>query len=179
MMSKKQEAEAVNEIEEFYAELEANKPEQASRGPQTRYDTWKTEFGTIYRNYALVSFNDLTSPLGTESTVLRMVALDGNSGDHEIGRRVKVYLTSYERNDFYRYVKNNEIVTISEEDADKKVYNLPVTIDFLRDKQQSTKHEDRQFKVFSMLVRDTDSATIREALPEIPADQIAVEDPEE
>ena len=172
------ETETVTEIEEFYAELEANKPEQPSRGPQTRYDTWKTEFGTIYRNYALVSFNDLTSPLGTESTVLRMVALDGNSGDHEIGRRVKVYLTSYERNDFYRYVKNNDIVTISEEDADKKVYNLPVTIDFLRDKQQSTKHEDRQFKVFSMLVRDTESATIREALPDIPADQIAVEDEE-
>ena len=55
--------ENADEIAAFMTELTANRPAQASRGPQTRYEVLKPTFGQIYRNYALVSFNKVDSEL--------------------------------------------------------------------------------------------------------------------
>ena len=123
-----------DEIAAFMNELEESRPARAAGGRRgATYDILKPEFGKIYRNYAILSFNHGTSPLGAESVVVRMVNMD-------TGRREKIYLQSYEIQDWDRFVKNNEIVTVSEEEDGKKNYNLPVLCDFLKQKEESQKN---------------------------------------
>ena len=94
-----------DEIAAFMQELETNRPARATSGRRgATYDILKPEFGAIYRNYAIVSFNQQVSPLGADSIVVRMVNLD-------TGRREKIYLQSFEINDWERFVKNNDIIT--------------------------------------------------------------------
>ena len=155
-----------DEIAAFMDELTASRPAPASRGPQTRYEVLKPEFGQIYRNYALVSFNKVDSDLNGENYCLRMVNLDTS-------RREKVYLGGYERNDFERFINNNNIITDGEDG--KKVYHLPVKIDFLRAQEESKKNPGRKFNTFNALPR---GAISREELPEVPADQIVDPDAE-
>lgn len=157
--------ENADEIAAFMTELTATRPAQASRGPQTRYEVLKPTFGEIYRNYALVSFNKVDSELNGENYCLRMVNLDTD-------RREKIYLGGYERNDFERFITENDIVT--DGDDGKKVYNLPVKIDFLRAQEESKKNPGRKFNTFNALPR---GAITRDELPDVPADQI-VEDAE-
>lgn len=149
-----------DDIAAFMDELTASRPAPTGRGPQTRYETLKPNFGEIYRNFALVSFNKVESDLNGENYCLRMVNLEN-------GRRTKIYLGGYERNDFERFVNNNNIIT--EGDEGKKVYNLPVKIDFLRQKEESKKNPGRTFNTFNALPR---GAIARDELPEVPADQI-------
>ena len=149
-----------DDIAAFMDELTASRPAPTGRGPQTRYETLKPNFGEIYRNFALVSFNKVESDLNGENYCLRMVNLEN-------GRRTKIYLGGYERNDFERFVSNNNIIT--EGDEGKKVYNLPVKIDFLRQKEESKKNPGRTFNTFNALPR---GAIARDELPEVPADQI-------
>jgi|TARA_R110000803_G_scaffold92161_3_gene159666 hypothetical protein len=158
--------ENADEIAAFMTELTANRPAQASRGPQTRYEVLKPTFGQIYRNYALVSFNKVDSELNGENYCLRMVNLDTD-------RREKIYLGGYERNDFERFITQNDIIT--DGDDGKKVYNLPVKIDFLRAQEESKKNPGRKFNTFNALPR---GAITREELPEVPADQIVDPDAE-
>jgi len=154
-----------DDIAAFMDELTASRPAPSSnRGPQTRYDTIKPTFGEIYRNYALVSFNKVDSDLNGENYCLRMVNLEN-------GRREKVYLGGYERNDFERFINNNNIIT--EGDDGKKVYHLPVKIDFLRQKEESKKNPGRTFNTFNALPR---GSITRDELPEVPADQVVSDD---
>jgi hypothetical protein len=155
-----------DDIAAFMDELTASRPATSSsnRGPQTRYDTIKPNFGEIYRNYALVSFNKVDSDLNGENYCLRMVNLEN-------GRREKVYLGGYERNDFERFINNNDIIT--EGDDGKKVYHLPVKIDFLRQKEESKKNPGRTFNTFNALPR---GSITRDELPEVPADQVVSDD---
>lgn len=156
-MSKK-----ADEIAAFMEELENSRPDTGSQRRGATYDTLKPDFGAINRNYAVVSFNHGTSPLGADSVVVRMVNL-------ETGRREKIYLQSYEINDWERFVKNNDIVTTEEtEDGEKKVYNLPVVIDWLRQKEESQKNPGRHYKTFNALVR---GAVTRDDLPDYHEDQ--------
>ena len=62
----------------------------------------KPEMGKVYQGYTLVSFNETTSPLGSESICVRLVA-PGNDGEAEAGRRVKFYVNGYEKQDFERF----------------------------------------------------------------------------
>ena len=86
-----------NDVDAFLQELETidstRRDESATaRGPRTVYEVIKPEMGKVYSGYTLVSYNDTTSPLGSESMVLRCVA-PGNEGEPDAGRRVKFYLT--------------------------------------------------------------------------------------
>jgi len=153
-----------DEIAAFMTELENNRPARATSGRRgATYDILKPEFGAIYRNYAIVSFNQQESPLGADSIVVRMVNLD-------TGRREKIYLQSFEINDWERFVKNNDIVTqeTQEDGSEKNVYNLPVVVDFLKQKEESTKNPGRFYKSFNAIVR---GAITRDELPEYHEDQ--------
>ena len=151
-----------DEIAAFMNELEESRPARAASGRRgATYDILKPEFGKIYRNYAILSFNHGTSPLGAESVVVRMVNMD-------TGRREKIYLQSYEIQDWDRFVKNNEIVTVSEEEDGKKNYNLPVLCDFLKQKEESQKNPGRFYKSFNAIARGPVS---RDDLPDFHEDQ--------
>ena len=63
----------------------------------------------------------------------------------------------------------------SDGDDGKKVYNLPVKIDFLRAQEESKKNPGRKFNTFNALPR---GAIARDELPEVPADQIVDADAE-
>lgn len=65
------------EIAAFMNELEETRPARTGTGRRgATYDILKPEFGQIYRNYAILSFNHGTSPLGADSVVVRMVNMD-------------------------------------------------------------------------------------------------------
>ena len=105
-----------NDVDAFLSELETIDNDRraeraASRGPRTVYEVIKPEMGKVYAGYTLISYNETTSPLGSESMVLRCVA-PGNDGEAEAGRRVKFYLNGYEKQDFERFVKQNNITTL-------------------------------------------------------------------
>lgn len=154
-----------DEIAAFMEELNANRPQRSgSSGPKTRYDTLKPEFGTIYRDYAMVSFNTVESDLNGENVCVRMVNLSN-------GRREKMYLGGYELKDFERLVASNDIVTV--DDDGKKTYHLPLKISFLRQKEESKKNPGRTFNTFGMI---PNGAIAREELPEVPADQVVSDD---
>ena len=173
-MSKKNEN---NDVDAFLSELEQIDTDRKvaraeARGPRTVYEVIKPEMGKVYTGYTLISYNETTSPLGSESMVLRCVA-PGNDGEAEAGRRVKFYLNGYEKQDFERFVKQNNLV-VADEDG-KNQYNLPVSMDFLRKMNESQKNAGRTFKSFHGIIRDGDSATLRESLPEVPEDQQTME----
>ena len=167
----------MSDVEAFLNELETidndRKAERAAnRGPRTVYDVIKPEMGKVYQGYTLVSFNETTSPLGSESICVRLVA-PGNDGESEAGRRVKFYVNGYEKQDFERFINQNNIVTANDEGGND--YNLPVKLDFLRKMNDSQKNAGRTFKSFHGIIRDADSAAIREALPAVPEDQTTTE----
>lgn len=162
-----------NDVDAFLSELETidstRRDESATaRGPRTVYEVIKPEMGKVYSGYTLVSYNDTTSPLGSESMVLRCVA-PGNEGEPDAGRRVKFYLNGYEKQDFERFINQNNLV--ESDDEGKKTYHLPVQLDFLRKMNDSQKNAGRTFKSFHGIIRDADATTLREALPEVPEDQ--------
>jgi hypothetical protein len=166
-----------NDVDAFLSELEeidtAHKAARAdARGPRTVYEVIKPEMGKVYSGYTLISYNETTSPLGSESLVLRCVA-PGNDGESDAGRRVKFYLNGYEKQDFERFVRQNNLVVANEDG--KNTYNLPVSMDFLRKMNESQKNAGRTFKSFHGIIRDADSATLREALPAVPEDQQTTE----
>ena len=115
--------------------------------------------GKVYAGYTLISYNETTSPLGSESMVLRCVA-PGNDGEAEAGRRVKFYLNGYEKQDFERFVKQNNLVEAGEDG--KNQYHLPVELDFLRKMNESQKNAGRIFKSFHGIIRNADSDSLRE-----------------
>ena len=167
----------MSDVEAFLNELETidndRKAERAAnRGPRTVYDVIKPEMGKVYQGYTLVSFNETTSPLGSESICVRLVA-PGNDGESEAGRRVKFYVNGYEKQDFERFINQNNIVTANDEGGND--YNLPVKLDFLRKMNDSQKNAGRTFKSFHGIIRDADSAALREALPAVPEDQTTTE----
>lgn len=151
------------EIAAFMNELEETRPARTGTGRRgATYDILKPEFGQIYRNYAILSFNHGTSPLGADSVVVRMVNMD-------TGRREKIYLQSYEIQDWDRFVKNNEIVTVeTTDDGEKKNYNLPVLCDFLKQKEESQKNPGRFYKSFNAIGR---GAVSRDDIPDYHEDQ--------
>jgi len=168
----------MSDVEAFLNELESidndRKAERAAaRGPRTVYEVIKPEMGKVYQNYTLVSFNETTSPLGSESICLRLVA-PGNDGEAEAGRRVKFYVNGYEKQDFERFVRQNNLVTKNDED-DGNTYHLPVQLDFLRKMNDSAKNAGRTFKSFHGIIRNADSEALRESLPEVPEDQTTTE----
>jgi hypothetical protein len=65
-------------------------------------------------------------------------------------------------------------VTKNDED-DGSTYHLPIKLDFLRKMNDSQKNAGRTFKSFHGIIRDADSAALREALPEVPEDQTTSE----
>jgi hypothetical protein len=175
--TRKQKVKNMSDVEAFLNELENidndRKAERAaSRGPRTVYDVIKPEMGKVYQGYTLVSFNETTSPLGSESICVRLVA-PGNDGESEAGRRVKFYVNGYEKQDFERFVKQNNIVTANDDGGND--YNLPVKLDFLRKMNDSQKNAGRTFKSFHGIIRDADSEALRESLPEVPEDQTTTE----
>ena len=166
-----------NDVDAFLSELEQIDTDRKvaraeARGPRTVYEVIKPEMGKVYTGYTLISYNETTSPLGSESMVLRCVA-PGNDGEAVEGRRVKFYLNGYEKQDFERFAKQNNLV-VADEDG-KNQYNLPVSMDFLRKMNESQKNAGRTFKSFHGILRDGDSATLREALPDVPEDQQTTE----
>ncbi|MHA1289943.1 MAG: hypothetical protein ACTSPB_21385 [Candidatus Thorarchaeota archaeon] len=151
-----------DEIAAFMNELEESRPAKSGGRRGATYDILKPEFGQIYRNYAIVSFNHGTSPLGADSVVVRMVNMD-------TGRREKIYLQSYEIQDWERFVRNNEVVTEeTTEDGVKKTYNLPVLCDFLKQKEESQKNPGRFYKSFNAIAR---GPVDRDTLPDYHEDQ--------
>jgi len=103
------------------------------------------------------------SPLGSVSTAVRMVA-PGNDGEAPEGRRITVWLSSYEQNDFQRFLNDN---VASNDDV-----SLPVTIDWLRRMEKSQK-TGRDYKQFFAIFR---GAADRDALPEVHTDQLKQDD---
>lgn len=151
-----------DEIAAFMNELEETRPARVGGRRGATYDILKPEFGAIYRNYAILSFNHGTSPLGADSVVVRMVNMD-------TGRREKIYLQSYEIQDWDRFVKNNDVVTEeTSEDGVKKTYNLPILCDFLKQKEESQKNPGRFYKSFNAIARGPVS---RDDLPDYHEDQ--------
>ena len=59
-----------DEIAAFMNELEETRPARVGGRRGATYDILKPEFGAIYRNYAILSFNHGTSPLGADSVVV-------------------------------------------------------------------------------------------------------------
>jgi len=168
----------MSDVEQFLNELETMNEERkaeraASRGPRTVYEVIKPEMGKVYQGYTLVSFNETTSPLGSESICLRLVA-PGNEGEAEAGRRVKFYVNGYEKQDFERFINQNNLVTQNDDD-DGSTYHLPVKLDFLRKMNDSQKNAGRTFKSFHGIIRDADAAALRESLPSVPEDQTTTE----
>ncbi len=168
----------MSDVEQFLNELETMNEERkaeraASRGPRTVYEVIKPEMGKVYQGYTLVSFNETTSPLGSESICLRLVA-PGNEGEAEAGRRVKFYVNGYEKQDFERFINQNNLVTKNDDD-DGSTYHLPVKLDFLRKMNDSQKNAGRTFKSFHGIIRDADAAALRESLPSVPEDQTTTE----
>ena len=166
-----------NDVDAFLSELETIDNDRraeraATRGPRTVYEVIKPEMGKVYSGYTLISYNETTSPLGSESMVLRCVA-PGNDGESDAGRRVKFYLNGYEKQDFERFIKQNNLVEINEDG--KNQYHLPVQLDFLRKMNDSQKNAGRTFKSFHGIIRNADADALREALPEVPADQQTTE----
>ena len=168
----------MSDVETFLNELETINDERkaeraASRGPRTVYEVIKPEMGKVYQGYTLVSFNETTSPLGSESICPRLVA-PGNEGEAEAGRRVKFYVNGYEKQDFERFINQNNLVTKNDED-DGSTYHLPVKLDFLRKMNDSQKNAGRTFKSFHGIIRDADADALRAALPDVPEDQTTSE----
>ncbi len=163
-----------NDVDAFLQELEAINEEQGASSQRVRtvYDVMKTEAGKVYRGYILLSFNETTSPLGSESIVVRCVA-PGNDGEPEANRRVKFYLSGYEKNDWERFISANNLVEEGEEG--KNVYNFPVKVDFLRRMNESQKNPGRTFKSWHGILRDGDHEALREAIPEVPEEQTTTE----
>ena len=166
-----------NDVEAFLTELETidntrRDERAATRGPRTVYEVIKPEMGKVYSNYTLISYNETTSPLGSESMVLRCVA-PGNDGESDAGRRVKFYLNGYEKQDFERFIKQNNLVEANEEG--KNTYHLPVALDFLRKMNDSQKNAGRTFKSFHGIIRNADAETLRADLPAVPEDQQTME----
>ena len=166
-----------NDVEAFLSELETidntrRDERAASRGPRTVYEGIKPEMGKVYSNYTLISYNETTSPLGSESMVLRCVA-PGNEGESDAGRRVKFYLNGYEKQDFERFIKQNNLV--ESDDEGKSTYHLPVALDFLRKMNDSQKNAGRTFKSFHGIIRNADAETLRADLPAVPEDQQTME----
>ena len=149
-------------IAAFMNELEETRPARTVGRRGATYDILKPEFGEIYRNYAILSFNQQMSPLGADSVVVRMVNM-------ETGRREKIYLQSFEIQDWDRFVKSNDVVTEeTSEDGVKKTYNLPILCDFLKQKEESQKNPGRFYKSFNAIARGPVS---RDDLPDYPEDQ--------
>ena len=162
-----------NDVEAFLSELETidntrRDERAASRGARTVYEVIKPEMGKVYSN----SYNETTSPLGSESMVLRCVA-PGNEGESDAGRRVKFYLNGYEKQDFERFIKQNNLV--ESDDEGKSTYHLPVALDFLRKMNDSQKNAGRTFKSFHGIIRNADAETLRADLPAVPEDQQTME----
>ena len=87
----------------------------------------------------------LPPPLGSESICVRLVA-PGNDGEAEAGRRVKFYVNGYEKQDFERFIKQNNIVTANDDGGND--YNLPVKLDFLRKNERQPEERWSHFQEF-------------------------------
>lgn len=145
-----------NDVAAFLNELKELAPERPKRA-LVNYETFKTERDHVYKGYILEGYTDgIESPLGTVSTAVRMCA-PGNDGEPAEGRRLTVWLSSYEQNDFQRLLDSIE------EDV-----TLPVTIDFLR-RMETSQKTGRDYKQFHAIYRGSAS---RDALPEVHEDQL-------
>ena len=103
----------------------------------------------------------IESPLGTVSTAVRMVA-PGNKGEPAEGRRVTIWLSSYEQNDFQRLLNSTP-----------DEVSLPISIDFLRRLETSQK-TGRDYKQFHAIYR---GPVERDSLPEVHEDQFKQDTP--
>ncbi len=139
-----------NDVASFLTELKDMAPERPAR-QLVNYESYKPEYDLVHKG--------IESPLGSVSTAVRMVA-PGNDGEPAEGRRITVWLSSYEQNDFQRFLTQQ--VDAEEGRA------LPVTIDFLRRLETSQK-TGRDYKQFFAIYRgDAD----RDALPDVHEDQL-------
>lgn len=152
-----------NDVASFLEELQEMTPERPAR-QLVNYETYKPAYDAVHKGYILEGYTEgIESPLGSVSTAVRMVA-PGNKGEAPEGRRITVWLSSYEQNDFQRFLTNQ---------VDKEGRSLPVTIDFLRRLETSQK-TGRDYKQFFAIYR---SDADRDALPDIHEDQIKVDTP--
>ena len=153
-----------NDVAGFLDELKEMTPDRPAR-QLVNYETYKPEYDVVHKGYVLEGYTDgIESPLGSVSTAVRMVA-PGNKGEAPEGRRITVWLSSYEQNDFQRFLTTQ---VDSEEGR-----SLPVTIDFLRRLETSQK-TGRDYKQFFAIYRgDAES----DALPEVHEDQIKQDTP--
>ena len=91
----------------------------------------------------------------------------GNDNEPAAGRIITIWLSSYEQNDFQRFLTQQV-------DAEEG-RSLPVTIDFLRRLETSQK-TGRDYKQFFAIFRgDAD----RDALPDVHEDQLKADTPTE
>lgn len=150
-----------NDVAAFLEELKELTPEQPKRA-LVNYETFKTDRDHVYRGYTLEGYTEgIESPLGTVSTAVRMCA-PGNKGEPVEGRRVTIWLSSYEQNDFQRLLNSlDEGVT------------LPVSIDFLR-RMETSQKTGREYKQFHAIYR---SPVDRDTLPEVHEDQFKQDTP--
>jgi len=149
----------INDVASFLDELKELTPERPAR-QLVNYESYKPEYDPAHKGYVPEGYpNSIESPPRSVSTAVRMVA-PGNENEPAEGRRITVWLSSYEQNDFQRFLTNH---VDSEEGR-----ALPVTIDFLRRLETSQK-TGRDYKQFFAIYRaDAD----RDALPDVHEDQL-------
>jgi len=162
-MEMKNMAENNTDVAAFLSELKELQPERPTRA-LVNYETFKPEMDHVYKGYTLEGYTDgIESPLGSVSTAVRMIA-PGNEGEPAEGRRITIWLSSYEQNDFQRFLNDN--VTNNDE------VSLPVTVDWLRRMEKSQK-TGRDYKQFFAIFR---GAADRDSLPEVHEDQLKQDD---
>ena len=150
-----------DDVAAFLNELKELAPEQPKRA-LVNYETFKTERDHVYKGYVLEGYTEgIESPLGTVSTAVRMVA-PGNKGEPAEGRRVTIWLSSYEQNDFQRLLNSTP-----------DEVSLPISIDFLRRLETSQK-TGRDYKQFHAIYR---GPVERDSLPEVHEDQFKQDTP--
>ena len=140
-----------SEIESFLAEV----AEQAPTGTRTAYptrDRMKPEFDTLYSGYIIESYKGGIEGEYGESTVVNMI---DTSND---GRRVSLWLGSYEQSHFTQFVEN----------CVANGQNLPLQVTFLRHKVDSDK-SDRQYNKMSMRLDGHGDDVV---IPPVPEDQL-------
>jgi hypothetical protein len=153
-----------NDVASFLTELKDMTPERPAR-QLVNYESYKPEYDAVHKGYVLEGYTEgIESPLGSVSTAVRMVA-PGNDNEPAAGRRITLWLSSYEQNDFQRFLTQQV-------DAEEG-RSLPVTIDFLRRLETSQK-TGRDYKQFFAIFRgDAD----RDALPDVHEDQLKTDTP--
>ena len=89
-----------NDVAGFLDELKEMTPDRPAR-QLVNYESYKPEYDLVHKGYVLEGYTEgIESPLGSVSTAVRMVA-PGNENEAAEGRRITVWLSSYEQNDFH------------------------------------------------------------------------------